>query len=134
MRQQDGTIQFATGGMQGAKIKPYVDNLIKYLKENHGFKPKERGFTGGCITAGMSMTNTFCLGEGKVLLAGETAGFLNLIGENISSAITTGPVAGEAVIWSLNSGKTVMDEYLPFVDKEKAVTLRSIEIGKNFGF
>ena len=131
---KDDTIQFANGVMQGSKIEPYIDNFIKYLKENHGFKPKEKIFSSGCIMAAMSMTNNFCFGEGNVLLAGEAAGFLNLIGEGISSAITTGHIAGEAIVRSMNSGMTAIEEYLPIVDKEREITLRSIELGKGFGF
>jgi flavin-dependent dehydrogenase len=131
---KDDTIQFANGIMQGSKIEPYIENFINYLKVNHGFKPKKRIFKGGCIMAAMSVINKFYFGEGNVLLTGEAAGFLNLIGEGISSAITTGYIAGEAVLKSMSSNKTALDEYVPLIDKEREITLKSIELGKQFGF
>lgn len=66
------------------------------LAREHGFKPVEPEMKLGCKVAFPAALNRFCLGTARVLVVGEAAGFVNSMGEGISSALATGHLAGRA--------------------------------------
>ena len=59
----------------------------------------------------MGPTNRFFLGQGRVLVAGEAAGFLHLGGEGISGALDTGGLAGQAIADATAQGDDALARY-----------------------
>ncbi len=131
---KDDRIIFANGIRLGSKVEPFFKNFSDYLTKYHGFKPRERIHKGGCLLPGMSFSNQFYFGQDNVLLVGEAAGFLNLMGEGISSALFTGDIASRAIIKAEKDKQRAIDAYLPPIEKEKGITLQSLEKGKRLGF
>lgn len=72
------------------------EGLHAMLKKDYGFDSRDRVLNIGCRSTITATKNRFCLGTDRVLIAGDAAGFINLMGEGISSALTTGYLAGEA--------------------------------------
>jgi flavin-dependent dehydrogenase len=78
-------------------IAPYYDRFIAYMKEKHGLKInrkiKEDRWLMPHIRPGCEIDYRV----GKVLFAGEIAGFLNPMGEGISAGIESGYSAAKAI-------------------------------------
>lgn len=108
---KDGKIIVVTGAKQPEPVKDYFQELVKYLKQSHGFVIREKLANYGCVLHDMSATNNFYLGDGNVLLAGEAGGFSRALGEGISSAFVTGKASGEAILKSMESGRPALDHY-----------------------
>ncbi len=68
------------------------------LERDWGFRPADPAANLGCKVAFPAAMNRFCLGTERVLVVGEAAGFVNSMGEGISSALATGRLAGEAAV------------------------------------
>jgi flavin-dependent dehydrogenase len=94
---KDDLIIVGCGCMRGDRIGGYHARLVDYLRGRFGFEPKESLRDEGCLGNAMGPTNRFFLGQGRVLVAGEAAGFLHLGGEGISAALATGWLAGQAI-------------------------------------
>ncbi len=131
---KDNIIAFQNGIRLGSKAKPFFRKFRDYLKSEHKFKPEKLVKTGGCLINNMAAGDNFLFGEGNILLAGEAAGFLNLLGEGISSALRTGRIAGDAIVESMDAKTDAILPYLKLVDKEKKRTLDQHRLGKNQGF
>ena len=78
--------------------------------------------------------NKFFLGEGRILLTGEAAGFINLIGEGISSALATGYIAGKAILEHIKTKDDLVSIYSDLLEHEKKRTLGQHELGRKMGF
>jgi flavin-dependent dehydrogenase len=66
-----------------------------------GFQPVRRL---GCQIAYAGALGSFCFGSGRVLIAGEASGLLNLFGEGISSALASGNMAGMTAVEGIRQG------------------------------
>lgn len=79
------------------KIPAYYQRFIAYMNRNHGLHRtqfrKEETWLMPAVLPGCPMD----WGVGNVFFAGETAGFLNPMGEGISSAIESGYAIGKAI-------------------------------------
>jgi flavin-dependent dehydrogenase len=95
---KDDQILVGCGCMRGDRIAGYHDRLVAYLRQRFGFAPSETLRDEGCLGNALGPTNRFFLGQGRVLVAGEAAGFLHLGGEGISGALETGTLAGRALV------------------------------------
>jgi flavin-dependent dehydrogenase len=80
----------------GEKVKPVRERFQQWLRENYGFRSHELVMTLGRREVIPPSLNRFCMGTERVLVAGEAAGFINNMGEGISSALATGYMAGKA--------------------------------------
>jgi flavin-dependent dehydrogenase len=94
---KDDQILVGCGCMRGDRIGPYHDRFVAHLRQHYGFTPTEVVRDEGCLGNALGPTGRFFLGRGRVLAAGEAAGFLHLGGEGISGALETGWLAGEAI-------------------------------------
>lgn len=83
----------------------------------------------GCRVAYAAPANQFCFGTGRVLVAGEASGLLNLFGEGISSALASGALAGQAAVNALRSGMPAGALYRQSVELEKRRTLQQFRYG-----
>jgi flavin-dependent dehydrogenase len=97
--------------MRGDRIGGYHARFVELLTRRHGFAPTETLRDEGCLGNAMGPTNRFFLGRGRVLVAGEAAGFLHLGGEGISGALATGWLAGQAIVDATAQGDDALARY-----------------------
>jgi len=93
---KDDLMVVDTSVSRGKKIGPTRDAFHAMLKRDFGFSSREEVHNLGCRVTFTAALNRFCLGTDRVLVAGEAAGFMNALGEGISSALATGRLAGLA--------------------------------------
>jgi flavin-dependent dehydrogenase len=108
---KDDFILVGCGCMRGDRIAGYHGRLVDYLERHHGFLPAESVRGEGCLGNALGPTNRFFLGQGRVLVAGEAAGFLHLGGEGISCALATGHLAGQAIAEASAAGDDALARY-----------------------
>ena len=60
---------------------------------------------------GPSLINRYVFGKGNVLITGQAAGFLNMIGEGMSCALHSGAISGEAVVEARARNRPVQEMY-----------------------
>jgi flavin-dependent dehydrogenase len=108
---KDDQIIVGCGCMRGDRIGGYHGRFVEFLRKRHGFAPTETLRDEGCLGNAMGPTNRFFLGKGRVLVAGEAAGFLHLGGEGISGALSTGWLAGEAIADAMAMGDDAVERY-----------------------
>jgi flavin-dependent dehydrogenase len=87
----------------GTPLGPTRARFMDWVKVHHGLELIEPVFSLGCRAVFAAAYNRFCLGTDRVLLVGEAAGFQNVMGEGISSALATGYLAGGAAVDSKGS-------------------------------
>lgn len=97
---KDDMMVVDTSVRRGKKIGPTREALHAMLRRDFDFRSREEVFTLGCRATFTAAINRFCLGTDRVLVAGEAAGFMNSLGEGISSALSTGHLAGRAAVES----------------------------------
>jgi flavin-dependent dehydrogenase len=61
-------------------------------------KPADDDHEGCAENFGPSLINRYVFGKGNVLVTGQAAGFLNMIGEGMSCALHSGAISGEAIV------------------------------------
>ena len=108
---KDDQIIVGCGCMRGDRITGYHARFVDFLRRRHGFAPSEILREEGCLGNAMGPTNRFFLGQGRVLVAGEAAGFLHLGGEGISGALETGWRAGQAIVDATALGDDALARY-----------------------
>ncbi len=106
-----------------------IQNLLKiftdYLGDHYKLKVEKVERKVGCVITDMPAKKNFFLGDGRVLLAGEAAGFVNLFGEGIGPALATGAIAGWAAFKAKSSGKKVLPIYAHEVENEEKLVAES---------
>ncbi len=80
-----------------SKAEYYYGRFTDYLKERHGLRIEKQVKTDRWIMPYIRPGCGIVYGVGRVLFAGEAAGFLNPMGEGISAAIESGFLAAKAV-------------------------------------
>lgn len=115
---KDDAVIAVTGAAKGESARGYFKAFRDYLEREHGLRVKETMGRHGIVLNDMSATDNYCLGEGNILIAGEAAGFLRSA-EGIAPALVTGRAAGEAILKSVESGRSAMDFYTPATATEK---------------
>ena len=96
---RDGRQIVGTGFKRGENFNQRHTNMVNYLKEKHDVNLHPASEYEGCAeNFGPSLINRYIFGKGNVLITGQAAGFLNMIGEGMSCALHSGAIAGEAVI------------------------------------
>jgi flavin-dependent dehydrogenase len=116
----EGRIQVVTGVHREESIREYFQAYRSHLEERHGLVVKEKLSSHGIVLTDMSAQKNYCLGSGNLLLVGEAGGFLRG-GEGITSSLTSGKAAGEAVLQSVASGKPAIDHFRELAAEELAI-------------
>jgi len=94
-------------GTAGALSKKgLADNhhqFVDYLKENHGLKLINRERREACYQSNLSAwggEGSYTVGQGRILLVGEAAGFMDIFGEGIPAALKSGRAAAQSLLES----------------------------------
>ena len=122
---KDEYLIYGVGTRKGESVRPYIENLTEYLKKSFGLQIHKVIRRTGCVSTDMGITGNFVLGLGRVLLVGEAAGFMNILGEGISSALATGHIAAEAIHQSESSSLAVLPVYSELARAEQDLTTMS---------
>jgi flavin-dependent dehydrogenase len=98
--------------------------VVKYFEEHHGLKIREEVFKEGCLeNFGMSLTNHFVFGRERVLVAGQAAGFLNMMAEGMSCAMHSGAIAGESIVEAVARDRDANALYDDLIQSERKRTV-----------
>lgn len=93
------------------EIEAYFHRFVAYMTERHGMHVdaavRQEKWIMPHVRPGCSVRH----GEGRLLSAGEAAGFLNPMGEGISSAVESGRIAAESIALHFGDSSAVLDEY-----------------------
>jgi len=127
---KDEYLVYGVGAQAGKAITPYLTDSTEYLTKHFGLKVEKIERKTGCVATDMAISENFLLGHGRVLLAGEAAGFMNVFGEGISSAIATGHIAASAICQAGASGQAVLPIYTELAKIEKRLTAKSWKLAE----
>ena len=117
---RDGRQIVGVGYKRGDNFQRRHEYVKSYLEDKHGvkLKPADPDHEGCAENFGPSLINRYVLGKGNVLLTGQGAGFLNMIGEGMSCALHSGAIAGESIIEAICRNKSVEDTYKSMIVSE----------------
>ncbi|MCM1050207.1 MAG: NAD(P)/FAD-dependent oxidoreductase [Clostridiales bacterium] len=106
------------------KIRHYYERFINYMKEKHNLQidsqVKEEKWLMPHIRPGCHVD----YGVGRILFAGETAGFLNPMGEGISAGMESGFCAACSIMGHFDNPQTVREAYKQSTDSLKSYMQR----------
>lgn len=117
---RDGRQIVGVGYKRGENFQRRHEYVKSYLEDKHGvkLKPADPDHEGCAENFGPSLINRYVLGKGNVLLTGQGAGFLNMIGEGMSCALHSGAISGESIIEAISRNKPVEDTYKRMIVSE----------------
>jgi flavin-dependent dehydrogenase len=117
---KDNMLVLGTAVRDPAGIDFYFNSFISYMKDRHNLKIKNKVKAEKWIMPRISSGCDVNYGMGRVLFAGETAGFLNPMGEGISAAVESAFNAANAVSKHFNNPDFVIQDY-----KSSSLNLRT---------
>ncbi len=123
--QKEDLLIVGTGAIEKKTLLENQEKFIKYLKDSHGLQLGKKIRTEACYQGNLVVSrnaDNYKLGRGRVLLIGEAAGFLDILGEGIPVALKSGKEAANAIIES--KGEDLLDIYQ---DKIKGMIKRLID-------
>ena len=116
---RDGRQIVGVGFKRGDNFARKHENVVNYLAEKHGVRLQPHTEDEGCgENFGPSLINRYVFGKGNVLITGQAAGFLNMIGEGMSCALHSGAICGEAVVEARAHNRPVQQMYRRMIASE----------------
>jgi flavin-dependent dehydrogenase len=116
---RDGRQIVGVGFKRGENFSEKHAGVVRYLAETHGVRLEPHSEDEGCgENFGPSLINRYVFGKGNVLITGQAAGFLNIIGEGMSCALHSGAISGEAVVEARLRGRPVQEIYRKMIATE----------------
>lgn len=97
----------------------YYKKFIEYMQLRHGLRIEKELRREKWIMPCVKPECPIDCGSGRIFNAGETAGFLNPMGEGISSALESGAMAAEALAESFDSPESALANYFDSVKKTR---------------
>ena len=113
----EGRIQVVTGVRSRESVREYFQAFRSHLEARHGLVVEQTLDSHGIGLSDMSAQKNYCLGSDNLLLVGEAGGFLRG-GEGITSALTSGKAAGEAILESVASGRPAIEHFRQLAAEE----------------
>ncbi len=92
-------------------IGHYYARFISYMEQNHGLKIEKQLSVDKWIMPHILPGHEINRGAGRILFAGEIAGFLNPMGEGISAALESGHHAAVSIMNNFNDPDMVCNDY-----------------------
>ncbi|MDE7348366.1 MAG: NAD(P)/FAD-dependent oxidoreductase [Clostridia bacterium] len=108
---KDGMLVLGVAVEDISKIKEYNDNFIRYMQDKHGLQIDKKVKEEKWIMPRVRPDFNIDYGVGRVLFAGEVAGFLNPMGEGISCGMESGYCAAMAIAANFCDSKKVLSAY-----------------------
>jgi flavin-dependent dehydrogenase len=107
VHRKDDLLTLCVGGLRGRDIRAGMAVFKQFLADRFQVALGDVYRSEGCAIRQLPPN----LGSGRVLLAGEAAGFVYLNGEGISAAIDSGYRAGQAIAQAIKTGGDALDLY-----------------------
>ncbi|MDE6604964.1 MAG: NAD(P)/FAD-dependent oxidoreductase [Clostridia bacterium] len=108
---KDGMLVLGVAVEDINKINYYNDNFIRYMQSSHGLEIDKKVKEEKWIMPHIRPDFKTDYGVGRVVFAGEVAGFLNPMGEGISCGMESGYCAAMAIAEHFKDPKTVLIDY-----------------------
>lgn len=108
---KDDMLVLGVAAKDKSKIQNYYTRFISYMEKNHGLKIEKQLKEDRWIMPHIRPDHSIDHGIGRVLFAGETAGFLNPMGEGISAAMESGYHAAVSIINNFDDPDSVLGDY-----------------------
>ncbi|MDP1985250.1 MAG: FAD-dependent monooxygenase, partial [Sulfuritalea sp.] len=117
---RDGRQIVGVGFKRGDNFARKHQVVEQYLRDKHGvqLKPADDDHEGCAENFGPSLINRYVFGKGNVLVTGQAAGFLNMIGEGMSCALHSGAISGEAIVEAQRRNRPVQEIYRKMIASE----------------
>ncbi|MFA6311782.1 MAG: NAD(P)/FAD-dependent oxidoreductase [Sterolibacterium sp.] len=117
---RDGRQIVGVGFKRGDNFARKHRTVVDYLAAKHGviLEPEDDDDEGCGENFGPSLINRYVFGNGNVLITGQAAGFLNMIGEGMSCALHSGAISGEAVVEARLRNRPVQEMYRRMIASE----------------
>lgn len=125
---KDGLVELTVLAEQGENISTHMDRFIKFLRHHYGFEDYRLEQKLGCRASWATLQGKSFFGTGRILVAGEASGLLNMLGEGISSALGSGIIAGRVAAGCIKEGIPAGEEYKKEVDVERKKTLKQFAL------
>jgi flavin-dependent dehydrogenase len=120
---KDDDIHVGSGIMGKKGLNECLENFISLLKTKYAFKIKKTVRIEGMAGALKGPFGIFIIGKGNYITAGDAGGFVHNFGEGISCALTTGDLAGSAILTAEETGADACDIYRLIVRDEAELCL-----------
>lgn len=123
---KDGNIVIGVAAPKGEekKIKDYYAAFTSYLKSNYGLDISVELKTDKWIIPKIESGCLINYGKGRILRAGETAGFLNPIGEGVSCALESGHMLAIALSENFGTAESALEKYIEYTGELHAYMIR----------
>jgi len=108
---KDNMLVLGVAVKDGEDVGYYYSRFISYMNEKHGLRITKQLKTDKWIMPYIRPGCNTDYGIGRILFAGETAGFLNPMGEGISSAMESGYHAAKAIMRDFDKPESVLENY-----------------------
>ncbi|MDR1020155.1 MAG: NAD(P)/FAD-dependent oxidoreductase [Synergistaceae bacterium] len=109
---KDDYLIFGVADTKTEHIDAHYSNFISYMTEKFNAKLTDTGKSEKWVMPHVQSDCRISLGKGKILFAGETAGFLNPMGEGISCCIESGHASALSIGQTCPKGKGVNENDL----------------------
>ncbi len=108
---KDNQLVLGVSVKDSRKAEYYYDRFISYMKEKHNLHLKEQLKVDKWLMPHIRPGCAIDYGVGRVLFAGEVAGFLNPMGEGISAGMESGYCAANAIMNHFDSPASAIEDY-----------------------
>lgn len=121
---KDGMLILGVAVKDTGKIRQFYERFLAYMKKCHGLQADKRVKTEKWLMPQIHPGCYIDYGSGRVLFAGESAGFLNPMGEGISAAMESGYCAACAVAQHFENMEMLYADYREHTEQLRAYMLR----------
>lgn len=112
---KDGMLVLGVAVRDPAKIQGFYRSFLSWMENRYGLRIEEERKSEKWLMPRILPGCPVTLGENRILFAGETAGFLNPMGEGVSAGMESGFFAADAVLRHADSPERVLPAYLQSV-------------------
>lgn len=125
---KDGMLVLGVASEDGQAVQRCYGEFIAYMTRNYSLRIDERLREDKWVIRKIKPPYDIDYGGGRVLKAGENAGFLNPMGEGISCALESGYFAACAVVGHCDDASTVAQAYMQSCESTKNYMRRQWEL------
>lgn len=108
---KDNQLVLGVSAKDNSKIAHYYARFIAYMEEKHHLRIEEQLKTDRWLMPHIQPDCAIDYGVGRVLFAGEIAGFLNPMGEGISAGMESGYHAANAILRHFDDLEAIYADY-----------------------
>ncbi|MFX0139081.1 MAG: NAD(P)/FAD-dependent oxidoreductase [Candidatus Hodarchaeota archaeon] len=114
---KDDLLFIGLGSDLGRNVRRYLATFQEFLEEAFKLKIEKVVNKEGCYIPLFVEKFNFVFGRGRTILVGESAGFLSIFAEGISSAVRSGIAAADSVLAAEENEPDLLKLYAPRLDK-----------------